>query len=134
MGTKSKTLTWVGRVITGLIAVMMVASAIMKLMNRPDVAEQLVGKFGYPAEVTLILGIVEISCVILYVIPQTAVLGAVLLTGYLGGAIATHVRVQDNFVGPVIGGILVWLAVYFRDPRVRALLPIRQPMTSVEPN
>jgi hypothetical protein len=119
-------LTWTGRVITALIALMMTFSAAAKLMNRPEVADQLVGKFGYPADVTLALGFVEIACVILYLIPQTAILGAVLLTGYLGGAIATHVRVHDNFVPPAIGGVLVWLAVFLRDPRVRALLPIRQ--------
>jgi hypothetical protein len=79
-----------------------------------------------------LIGILELSCVILYAIPQTAILGAVLLTGYLGGAIATHVRVHDNFISPAIGGILVWLGVYLRDPRVRALLPIRRSMTSGE--
>lgn len=134
MGTQSKTLTWIGRVMTCLIGLMMVSSAAMKLMNRPEVAEQLVGKFVYPEDLTLILGIVELSCVILYLIPQTAILGAVLLTGYLGGAIATHVRIHDNFMGPAIGGILIWLAVYLRDPRVRALLPIRRPLVSDKPN
>jgi hypothetical protein len=126
MKTNNKALTWSGRALTGLIVVMMTFSATMKFRNAPEVAEQLVGKLQYPEDLTLILGIVEISCIILYVIPQTAVLGAVLLTGYLGGAVATHVRVHDNFAGPAIGGVLVWLSLFLRDPRVRDLLPIRR--------
>jgi len=126
MTAQNKALSWSGRILTGLICAMLTMSASMKLMNRPEVAEQLVGKFGYPEDVGFIIGIVELSCVVVYLIPQTAILGAVLLTGYLGGAIATHVRVSDNFLGPAIGGVLVWLAVYLRDPRVRALLPLRK--------
>jgi uncharacterized membrane protein YphA (DoxX/SURF4 family) len=132
MNTQSKAMTWAGRILTALIGLMMVMSATMKLMNRPEVAEQMVKKLGYPEDLTLALGIVELSCVVLYVIPQTTILGAVLLTGYLGGAIATHVRIHDNFLGPAIGGILVWLAVYLRDPRVRALLPLRQAIAPLE--
>jgi hypothetical protein len=133
MNANNKILTWTGWVISGLVVLMMTFSAIMKFMNPPEVAEQLKKKFEYPPELTLVLGIVEISCVILYAIPQTSVLGAVLLTGYLGGAVATHVRVNDNFVFPAIGGVLVWLGLFLRDPRVRALLPIRRTLpTSTE--
>ncbi len=128
MNANNKVLTWTGRVITALIALMMTFSATMKFRNAPEVAEQLVGKLEYPEDLTLVLGVIEISCVILYVIPQTTVLDAVLLTGYLGGAVASHVRVHDNFAGAAIGGVLVWLALFLRDPRVRALLPIRQAM------
>jgi len=126
MHTQNKALTWTGWAITGLIGLMMTASAAMTFVNPPEVAEQFVGKFGYPEDLILVLGIVEIACVILYIIPRTAILGAVLLTGYLGGAIATHVRVHDNFIPAAIAGVLVWLAVYLRDARVRALLPIRR--------
>jgi hypothetical protein len=73
----------------------------------------------------LTLGIVEIACTVVYAIPQTAVLGAILLTGYLGGAIATHVRLEEGFLPPVILGVLVWLGIYLRDARLRALLPFR---------
>jgi uncharacterized membrane protein YphA (DoxX/SURF4 family) len=128
MGTRNKALVWTGRVLTALIALMLVLSAAAKFMKPPEVTEQFVGKLGYPADLLPVLGIVEISCVILYVIPQTAILGAVLLTGYLGGAIATHVRIHDNFAGPAIGGVLVWLAIFLRDSRIRALLPIRRAM------
>jgi uncharacterized membrane protein YphA (DoxX/SURF4 family) len=133
MSTQSKAMTWSGRILAVLIGAMMVMSATMKLLNRPEVTEQMVNKLGYPEDLTLILGIVEITCVVLYLIPQTTILGAVLVTGYLGGAIATHVRIHDNFLGPAIGGILVWLAVYLRDPRVRALLPLRRPIQPAEP-
>jgi xanthine/uracil permease len=61
-----------------------------------------------------------------YVIPQTSVLGAILLTGYLGGAVATHVRIDDNFVPPIVMGVLVWLGLFLRDPRLRALIPLRR--------
>jgi uncharacterized membrane protein YphA (DoxX/SURF4 family) len=98
----------------------------MKLKGPPEFTEQFVDKFGYPADLALAIGVIEISCAVIYLIPQTAVLGAVLLTGYLGGAVATHVRVHDNFLGAVIGGVLVWLGLYLRDPRIRALLPVRQ--------
>jgi uncharacterized membrane protein YphA (DoxX/SURF4 family) len=131
MDTQHKGLIWAGRVITGLIGLLMAFSGTMKLMNPPAVVEQFVGKFGYPADVTIAIGIVELACVVLYLIPATSILGAVLLTGYLGGAIATHVRVHDSFVAPAIIGIVAWLGVYLRDPRIRALLPLRRSSTSI---
>jgi hypothetical protein len=124
MGTKNKVMTVAGWVIAGLVSLMMVVSGSMKLMNPPSFTEQWVGTFGYPSNLALYIGLVELSCAVLYLIPPTAILGAVLLTGYLGGAIATHVRIHDNFVAPAIVGVFVWLAVYLRDARVRALLPI----------
>jgi uncharacterized membrane protein YphA (DoxX/SURF4 family) len=133
MATNNKALTWTGRVITGLVSLMLIFSATMKFKNPPEVSEQFVGKMGYPDDLIFAIGIVEVSCVLLYLIPQAAILGAVLLTGYLGGAVATHVRIHDNFAGPAIGGVLVWLGVYFRDPRVRALLPLRRSMPPAEP-
>ncbi|MGQ0635656.1 MAG: DoxX family protein [Planctomycetaceae bacterium] len=130
MGTQKKALTVAGWVISGLIGAGMTFSAVMKFLNRPEIAEQFVNHLGYPADLPFVLGVVELTCVVLYLIPQTAVLGAVVLTGYLGGAIATHVRVHDNFLGPAIGGILVWLALFLRDPRIRALLPFRRPRST----
>jgi hypothetical protein len=128
MGTQNSVLTWIGWVITGLIGLLMVFSAVMKLSNSPEVTDAVVNTFGYSADVLPVLAILEICCVLLYLLPQTAVLGAVLLTGYLGGAVATHVRIHDHFIVPVVIGIFVWLALYLRDPRVRALLPFRWPM------
>jgi hypothetical protein len=120
----SNKLVWAGRILSALPVLMLVMSAMMKLMQAPDAVKGL-GEFGYQQSVLVPLGIVELLCVILYVIPQTAVLGAILLTGYLGGATATHVRVGDAFLAPVIAGVLVWLGLYLRDPRVRALVPWR---------
>lgn len=125
MKTQSKAMTWAGRILTALIAVMLTFSAVMKFQRPPELTEQFVNKLGYPEDLLLTIGILEISCLVVYLIPPTAVLGAVLLTGYLGGAVATHVRIHDNFWSPVIGGVLVWLALWLREPRVRALLPFR---------
>jgi DoxX-like family len=124
MRAQNKAMTWAGWGITGLVGLLMAFSGIMALRKPPEFVEQFKTKFGYPDDLLVAIGIIEIACAALYVVPQTAVLGAVLLTGYLGGAVATHVRVHDNFVFPVIVGVLVWLGVYLRDPRIRALLPI----------
>ena len=98
-------------------------SAVMKLAKPPMVVQGFVD-LGWPEKVALALGIVELGSTILYLIPRTAVLGAILLTGYLGGAIATHVRIEEAFMTPVVLGILVWLGLFLRDPRVRALIPL----------
>src|SRR5436190_12450041 len=115
---RRKTITGAGWVITGFIGFMMTYGAIMKLRNPPEVTEHMEGQFGYSRDAVVALGIVEICCVIPYLIPRTAVLGAVLLTGYLGGGIATHVRIHDNFADAAIYGVLVWLGIYLRDSRV----------------
>ena len=81
---------------------------------------------GYPVHLLLPIGIVEICCVILYVIPRTCVLGAILMTSFLGGATASHVRVDDPFFIPVIVGVLVWLGLLLRDKRLWPLLPLRR--------
>src|SRR5262245_15560966 len=125
-------MTWAGWGLTGLLALGLTFSALMKFKNPPEVAQEF-GRLGYPEGVSFSIGIAELTCVVLYLIPQTAVLGAVLLTGYLGGAIATHVRVSDIFLGPAIGGVLVWLALFLRDPRVRELLPFRRPLPPAPP-
>jgi hypothetical protein len=122
-----KWVLWGGRVLSALPVLLMVFSASMKLMHAPQFVEQWVGKFGY-AETSLTgIGLLELACVVVYVIPRTAVLGAVLLTGYLGGAVATHVRIGDpGFVTPLILGIMAWAGIYLRDERVRALMPLRR--------
>jgi hypothetical protein len=115
---------WAGRVVSALPVLVLTFSGVMKLIKPPGFAEEF-GKMGWDESLSLSLGIVELSCTVLYVIPRTAVLGAVLLTGYLGGAIATHVRLHDLFVLQAILGVLVWGGLYLRDPRLRALLPLR---------
>jgi hypothetical protein len=84
---------------------------------------------GYPESLALGLGIIEIACTVIYVVPRTTVLGAILLTGFLGGAVATHVRVGDPLFShslfPIYVGVLVWLGLYLRDDQLRALIPLR---------
>ncbi|MBI5608460.1 MAG: DoxX family protein [Deltaproteobacteria bacterium] len=118
---------WIGRVLTALPTAAFLASGTMKLMGGADGLKMFVEKFGYPASALAPIGAVELTCAALYAIPRTSALGAVLLTGYLGGAVATHVRVGDPFVAPVIFGVVVWAGLYFRDARVRAVLPLRAP-------
>jgi hypothetical protein len=117
---------WAGRVLSGLPALLLVVSAAMKLSHPPMVVETFVGKLGYPASVLPALAVLELFCTVVYAVPRTAVLGAVLLTGYLGGAVATHVRVGEPFVVPLLLGVFLWAGLYLRDERVRALLPLRK--------
>jgi hypothetical protein len=117
---------WVGRVLSGLPVLMLLLSASMKLSHPPMVVETFVGKLGYPANILPALAVLELLCTVIYVVPRTAVLGAVLLTGYLGGAVATHVRVGEPFVIPLTLGVLVWAGLYLRDDRIPALLPLRK--------
>jgi hypothetical protein len=88
-------------------------------------------RLQWEAELIKTIGVVELTCAVLYLIPQTSVLGAILLTGYLGGATATHVRIHDAFIGPVVFGVIVWLGLYFRDARIRALMPFNRRDSSV---
>ena len=117
---------WLGRVISVLPVLGLAMSVYMKFTKPPAVIEGF-SKLGWPENLAMGLGITEVTCTILYVIPQTAVLGAVLLTGYLGGAVATHVRIGENSeaIAPIVIGVLVWLGLYLRDSRLRALLPLR---------
>jgi DoxX-like family len=119
---------WVGRIVGGLPALFMLVDAVMKLFKPAFVVDATV-QLGYPESVILPLGIVLAACTILYLIPRTSVLGAILLTGYLGGAVATHVRVGGPafpIIFPIIFGILIWGGLYLRDPRVSTLIPLRQ--------
>jgi hypothetical protein len=124
--TTSKAMLWAGRIISAIPVLMMgVMSAVMLFAAPGKVAEGMV-KYGYPAGVGRPLLIVEIVCALLYAMPQTAVLGAILLTGYLGGAVATHVRASEPFWMPLLFGVVVWLGLFLRDARIRALVPLRR--------
>jgi DoxX-like family len=121
----SKPLYWIGWVISILPVLMLLMSASMKLMPSEEVLEQS-AKMGMDKQLLLILGIVELSCTIVYLFPWTAVLGAILLTGYLGGAICTHALKREvQFALPLLLGVLVWLGLFLRDRRIRALIPWR---------
>src|SRR5579872_6324587 len=100
--TTSKGLLWTGRVLSALPVLGLIASSSMKLMHNPNMVPMFVGKFGYQESALTAIGLVELACAVLYLVPATSVLGAILVTGYLGGAVATHVRVGDpGFVTPI---------------------------------
>ena len=120
----SKTMLWVGRIMSALPVLLLLFSSVMKLMKPTPVVEGF-AHLGYPEGLALGLGIVELACAVVYVIPRTSVLGAILLTGYLGGATATHVRIGEPFFMAIVLGVLVWGGLYLRDDRVRALIPLR---------
>ena len=120
----SRKARWTGWILTALPFLMLVLSAVMKLTNGPGVAEGM-QHFGIPATLTAGLGILELACAVLYAIPRTSVLGAILVTGYLGGAILTALRVGDSVYVQAVLAILAWGGLYLRDPRLRALLPLK---------
>ena len=117
---------WIGYVLSALPVLMMGMSSVMKLAQPPMVVEGFAKNHIGPSGI-MIIGLVELLCVLLYVIPRTAVLGAVLTTGYLGGAIMTHVMAHETaLIAPFILGVLAWAGLYLRDPRLKVLLPVRQ--------
>jgi len=124
---QGKTRVWAGRVLSAVPIAAMTFSAAGKLTGSQQMVDVMVGMLGFTQEALTLIAVLEIACVVVYAIPQSAVLGAVLMTGYLGGAIAAHVRVSDNVnvVAPLVFGILAWVGLYLRDGRLRALLPLR---------
>lgn len=126
--TPSKLALWISYVMSAIPVLMMVMGAAMGIAQVPMALEGLV-KMGFPPGVLVPICVVELLCVVLYVIPRTAVLGAILLTGYLGGAVATHVRVEESFLFPIFFGVLIWGGLFLRDGRIRALIPLRAPLT-----
>ena len=125
--TVSKKNLWIGRIVSGLPALFLLVDGAMKLV-KPAVVVEATTKLGYSESLIVPIGILLIACTLLYLIPTTSVLGAILLTGYLGGAVATHVRVNEGIfpiVFPVIFGALLWLGLYLTDTRLRALIPLR---------
>lgn len=123
--SSSKAMIWTGRVLSTLPVLLLLMSAYFKFFPSPEAIEG-TAKMGWDMKVFPTLGIVELACTLLYVIPRTSVLGAILLAGYLGGATATHVRVGDAFIMPVILGVVLWLGLWLRDARLRALLPFKR--------
>jgi hypothetical protein len=119
-------MVWTGRVLSALPILGLLMSAGMKLSQNEEIVTQFVEHLGYPQSALMAIGVVELLCVVLYAIPFTSVLGAILLTGYLGGAIASHVRLSEPFLIPLALGVVVWVGLYLRDARLRALLPLRR--------
>src|SRR5215813_4602344 len=121
----SKKSVWTGRVISGLVSALFVFSAVMKLMGGPELEKGL-AHLELAGRVPMVpLAILEASCAAVYLIPTDSVLGAILLTGYVGGTILTAWRVGDPVFLQIVLGILVWLGLYLREERLRALIPVR---------
>ena len=125
-----KWMRWLGFVLSGLVILFMLMDATMKLMQLPIVLET-TEQIGWPVASVVPLGIVLLLCTALYALPQTSVLGAVLLTAYLGGAVATQARIGSPIVSHMLFGvylgIMLWGGLYLRDDRVRALILYRRP-------
>lgn len=119
---------WTGRVISVLLALLLLFDGVMKFVQPPEVVEATTG-LGYSESVILPLGAVVIVCTVLYLVPPTAVVGAILLTGYLGGAVASHLRAGGSWFEiffPAIFGALLWLGLVLRDERLCSLVPWRR--------
>lgn len=125
MEAASRKAVWAGRVISALVGLLFLMSAAIKLVGGAEVTEGF-AHLGLPDSMRVPLGILEIACAVVYLIPATSVTGAILLVGYLGGAICTHWRVGDPVYLPIVLGLLVWLGPYLREPRLKALLPLRR--------
>lgn len=122
----SRVAFWIGWTLSALPAGMLLFSAVMKFGNSPDLTKGF-EHLGWPLHLAVPLGVLELACALLYLIPRTAVLGAILVAGYLGGAIATHVRLEEPFFMQAGLGVVMWLGLYLRDPRLRTLIPLRMP-------
>jgi DoxX-like family len=123
----SPKMLWTGRIISALAVLFLLFDGVLKLFKTTDVVDVTV-RLGYPESIIVNLGIVLIASTVIYVIPRTTVLGAILLTGYLGGAVATHVRAGGplfSILFPVILGLLIWVGPYLRDKRLRTIIPLR---------
>lgn len=121
----SKGMLWTGRVLTALIALFLLFDGSIKVLKLPAAVEGTVHA-GYPPTAIVPIGLTLLICLALYLLPRTSILGAILLTGYLGGATATMVRISNPwFLFPTVFGILVWTSLYLRDGALRSLLPLR---------
>jgi DoxX-like family len=123
---------WAGRIMSGLAILFLLFDAIIKFVKPvPAPVTQAFAQLGYPPGLAVNIGVILLACVVVYAIPRTSVLGAILLTGYLGGAIASHVRVGDplfsHVLFPAYVALLIWGGLYLRDDRLRALVPLRDP-------
>jgi hypothetical protein len=128
IATPSKTRLWSGRILSVLTILFLLFDGIMKLV-RPQPVTQAMTQLGFPLHLAVPIGIILLVCTGLYALPPTAVFGAVLLTGYLGGAIVSQMRIGAPLLSttlfPIYFAVLLWAGVYLREPRLRALIPIR---------
>jgi hypothetical protein len=121
----SKKTLWAGRIISALPILLLLFAGVMKLVKAVPVMQGM-ARYGYPEHLIIIIGTLETLCTVIYLIPRTSILGAILLTGFLGGATASNVRIGDpSFLLTALLGVLVWGGLYLRDERLRALIPLR---------
>ncbi len=128
---KASPSVWTGRVLSGLFVLFMLAASIApKFLMADMVAEQNMTPLGWPAKYLLLIGLIELACVILYVVPRTSLFGAVLMTGLLGGAIATNLRVENPLFSHTLFGVylglVMWGGLWLRDASLRAVFPVRR--------
>jgi hypothetical protein len=126
--TTANGLIWTGRVLSAVAALFLLFGGVMDLLKPASVVEA-IKQFGYPENVIVPLGIAVIACTLIYLIPRTSVLGAILLSGYLGGAVATHVRAGQGWgeiLFPVVFAAIVWGGLWLREPRLRGLIISRR--------
>lgn len=127
--TISNSSLWAGRILSGLAALFMTFDGVIHVLRIPPVVQGF-SQLGFPLSVSVPLGIIELICVAVYLYPRTSVLGAILLTGYLGGAIATQVRISaplfSTMLFPIYVALFVWGGLYLRDDKLRAMIPLRR--------
>jgi hypothetical protein len=127
-GEESKGMLWTGRIFSGLIALLFVFDGVGHLMKPAPVVEAF-ARLGYPLSASVGIGVLALICSAIYLIPRTSIFGAILMTGYLGGAVSTHVRAGSTLfetIFPVILGTLMWAGIYLRDAQLRKLVPVRR--------
>jgi DoxX-like family len=124
----SKKMIWAGRAISAFVVLFLLFDSTIKLMRLPMVLDAF-KQLGYSPDLSVTIGALLLSCIVVYLIPQTSVLGAILLSGFLGGAVATNLRIGapwfSNTLFPVYMGAMVWGGLYLRDGRLRALVPVK---------
>jgi hypothetical protein len=128
-GVPSRKSIWTGRILSGVAVVFMLFDSITKIL-KVDAVVKASAQFGYSVGLLSAIGIILLCCVVVYVIPRTSVLGAILITGYLGGAVEANLRIGtplfSNALFPVYFAILVWAGVFLRDSEIRKILPLRK--------
>ena len=123
-----KAMLWTGRILTGLFALFMLGASITPKLLRLPVAEETMAQLGWPAGFAFMIGLIELACLVLYLIPRTSLLGAVLMMALLGGAMATQIRAGSPLFSHILFsvylGLFMWGGLWLRDPRLRALFPV----------
>jgi hypothetical protein len=128
IANESKGMLWTGRILSGLMALFFVFDGVGHLMKPAPVVEAF-ARLGYPLSASVGIGVLTLVCTAMYVTPRTSILGAILMTGYLGGAVSTQVRAGSSLfetIFPVILGTLMWAGIYVRDAQLRTLIPLRR--------